>query len=197
MAEVTDNLFTLIPVLRCSPYGAFPCRVGFQGSVWELMKGDIRAVAPRGRDAAAVLRLKLERFHREDVLEHANKTKSLDDGALALRPRQGYAPACPSEKGQRCKRSRGLGRGATCFRGLRLSSDSSAAPGIKRPRVQHGLLMWLHGWLRYYSICVGVWEQWNTSRHTSGPYYRSYAMEKCDKAWRKRRQTEGWRLRQA
>lgn len=31
------------------------------------MKGDIRAVAPRDGDAAAVLRLKLERCHREDV----------------------------------------------------------------------------------------------------------------------------------
>lgn len=74
------------------------------------MKGYFRTVAARGGDDAAVLRLKLERFHREDVLEHANKTKSLDDGALALRPRQGRAPACPSEKGQRCKRS-GVGWG--------------------------------------------------------------------------------------
>lgn len=106
MAEVKDNFFTLILVLRCSPYGVFSCRVGFRRSVWELMKGDFRAVAPRGGDAAAVLQLKMERFHREDVLEHANK---LDDGALALRPRQGSAPACPSEKGQRCKCSGGGG----------------------------------------------------------------------------------------
>lgn len=73
--------------------------------------------------------------------------------------------------------------GATCFRGLHLSSDSSAARGIKRPRVRHGLLMWLHlgGW----GIIPSVWVYESSEARKHEPaHFRTLLSVVCNgKVW--------------
>lgn len=147
------------------------------------MKGDIRAVAPRGGDAAAVLRLKLERCHREDVQKREwNKNHWMTALWLYGRGRAAHQPA-PLKKVSGANAPVGWGGGATCFRGLRLSSDSSAAPGIKRPRVQHGLLMWLHlgGW----GIIPSVWVSESSEARKHEPaHFRTLLSVVCNgKVW--------------
>lgn len=121
----------------------FPAGGGGSQECLRADEGWHSAASPPGLRQRRVIAAKVGAVPLRGCSQARKWNKSLDIGAgSAVKP--GCAQGRLSGKGQWCKRC-GLGVGGlTCYRGLRLSSYNSADRGIKRPRVQRSLVMWLH-----------------------------------------------------